>query len=138
MEKYFTIEDANRALTLVSPIVRDILSKMSKAQKIHDDVKKEKSLPDMSEAELMKKLAQCEKLLNEIEYHMKELENVGAILKDLKLGLVDFPCVHEGRIVYLCWKAYEEKVSHWHEINHGFPERKGVDASFRAVMTSLR
>lgn len=130
MEKFFTVEEANRALALISPIVRDILGKMKDTQKLHDEIKLEKSRADISEADLLKKLSLCEKLLNQVEYHMKELESVGAILKDLKLGLVDFPCLHEERVVYLCWMVGEENVHFWHETDKGFPERKAVDEHF--------
>lgn len=133
MEKYFTLEEANRALALVQPIVADILSKMQEAETLHAEVKKEKTLPLLSETELLAKLNRVEKLLNDIEYHMTELEEVGAFLKDLKLGLVDFPYIYNGNVVFLCWKLGEEEVHYWHETDSGFVDRKPVDASFSAI-----
>lgn len=130
MEKYFTLAEANRSLALIRPIVSDILSKMAEAERIHVEVKKEKSLPEMRETVLLEKINRTEKLLNEVEYHMKELERVGALLKDLKLGLVDFPCLYDGRVVYLCWKFDETEITAWHEVDKGFDERKPVDESF--------
>src|ERR1051325_10386670 len=37
------------------------------------------------------------------------IEQTGVIVKDFKVGLIDFPYEHEGRIVYLCWKPDEEE-----------------------------
>lgn len=130
MKKYFTIETANRSLALVSPIVRDILLKMKEAQIIHDTVKEGKNSEIVSEVVLLEKLSMAEKLLNQVEYHMKELEGVGVLLKDLQKGLIDFPCLHEGRIVYLCWMFGEANITYWHEINHGFSDRKTIDQRF--------
>lgn len=130
MEKYFTLAEANRSLALIRPIVSDILSKMAEAEQIHLEVKKEKALQEMRETVLLEKINRVEKLLNETEYHMKELEKVGALLKDLKLGLVDFPCLYDGRVVYLCWKLDETEITAWHEVDKGFGERKMIDESF--------
>lgn len=133
MERYFTLEEANHALALVSPIVSDIVAKMNQAKRIHEEVKTERERELISEVELLMKLRTAEKLLNEVEYHMKELESVGAMLKDLTLGLVDFPCLHDARVVYLCWMLGEKTVNAWHETDRGYTERKPVDESFWMV-----
>ena len=44
----------------------------------------------------------------------------------LEYGLLDFPTTLDGRVVYLCWKQGEPKVSHWHEINGGFAGRQPI------------
>jgi hypothetical protein len=130
MEKYFTLEAANRSLTLVRPIVSDILTKMRDAESVHAEVKYEKSQPSASEASLLDKIARAEKLLNEIEYHMKEMEQLGVLLKDLKIGLVDFPCLYQNRVVYLCWRLDEAEIKSWHEVDRGYGDRKPIDKSF--------
>lgn len=130
MEKYFTLLEANRSLTLVRPIVSDILSKMREAEKIHAEIKTDKSRDGFSETALLEKIARAEKLLNEVEYHMKELERIGVLLKDLKLGLVDFPCLYANRVVYLCWRLEEAEIKSWHETDRGYEERKAIDESF--------
>lgn len=137
MQKYFTIEEATKALTLVRPIVMDILHKMQLAQQKHEEVKIEKSRVQINEVELLVKLREAEKLLNEIEYHMKELESIGVLLKDLRTGFVDFPCLHAGRIIYLCWIPEENSVSHWHEVNQSSSERKIIDSSFALSVTTV-
>ncbi len=133
MEKYFTLEETNRALSLISPIVNDILTKMKEAERLHGFVKTEKFNKAIDEGILLSTLGNVEKLLNEIEYHMKEITSIGVFLKDLNLGVVDFPCIHQERLVYLCWKFGEPHVSSWHETEDGFAQRKAVDASFYAL-----
>lgn len=133
MERYFTVEEANHALTLVSPIASDIVAKMNQAKRLHEEVKIQRESSQTNEVELLEKLRFAEKLLNEVEYHMKELESVGALLKDLTLGLVDFPCLYGGRVIYLCWMLGEKTITAWHEVDRGFADRKPLDETFKTM-----
>lgn len=130
MKKQFSLEEANRSLALVAPVVSDILTKISKAQSLHSEVKTEKARSDVNEVFLLEKLQLAEKYLNEVEYHMKELENIGAIFRDFTLGAVDFPCIHRGRLIYLCWMYGEKEIRTWHEPGESFKDRKTIDESF--------
>ena len=57
---------------------------------------------------------------------MAELTDIGCQLKDIQAGLIDFPAEFEGRPILLCWKAGEESVGHWHEVDAGFSGRRPV------------
>ncbi|MDE2483448.1 MAG: DUF2203 domain-containing protein [bacterium] len=63
-------------------------------------------------------------LKSEIVRLIHRIESFGCIVKDLDLGLVDFPAERAGEPIYLCWKAGEERVEHWHPTNEGFAQRK--------------
>jgi hypothetical protein len=52
------------------------------------------------------------------------IQEIGCELKDLDQGLVDFPSYREGKLVYLCWKRGEARVSYWHDLEAGFPGRQ--------------
>jgi hypothetical protein len=52
------------------------------------------------------------------------IESFGCIVKDIDLGLVDFPSTRQGEPMFLCWKAGEPRVSHWHGGDEGFTERR--------------
>ena len=47
-------------------------------------------------------------------------------LKDPFIGLIDFPCLMDGREVYLCWRLGEPELAHWHELDSGFAGRKRI------------
>jgi hypothetical protein len=51
----------------------------------------------------------------------------GVQLKDLELGLVDFPAERDGRPVLLCWQYGEPEVAFWHEMDEGFAGRRPID-----------
>jgi len=56
-----------------------------------------------------------------------EIDSIGVQVKDLDIGLLDFPCEVEGRTVLLCWKLGEAAITHWHGTDEGFAGRKPVD-----------
>ena len=69
-------------------------------------------------------------LKSEIVRLIHRIESHGCILKDLDLGLLDFPAARNGEVVYLCWKAGEPAVRHWHACDESFRDRKGMDDAF--------
>lgn len=64
------------------------------------------------------------KALEEIHESLKRIHDVGVIVKDLDVGLCDFPYLMDERVVYLCWKLGEERIEWWHEIHDGYQGRR--------------
>ncbi|WP_263357144.1 DUF2203 domain-containing protein [Acidicapsa ligni] len=62
---------------------------------------------------------------------VSEIDEIGVQLKDLDIGLLDFPCRVEDEIVLLCWKMGEESIDFWHTEEAGFRGRQPVDERFR-------
>jgi hypothetical protein len=58
---------------------------------------------------------------------LAEIDSIGVQVKDLDIGLLDFPCLVDGRIILLCWKLGEKSITHWHGTEEGFAGRKPVD-----------
>jgi len=56
-----------------------------------------------------------------------EIDSIGVQVKDLDIGLLDFPCEVEGEILLLCWKLGETSIAHWHGTQEGFVGRKPID-----------
>ena len=54
------------------------------------------------------------------------ITELGVVLKDLDSGLLDFPHLREGRVVFLCWHPPEERVGFWHEIEAGYAGRRPI------------
>jgi hypothetical protein len=57
---------------------------------------------------------------------MDEIASIGVQVKDLDIGLLDFPCEVDGHVVLLCWKLGEKSITHWHGVSEGFVGRKPV------------
>lgn len=55
---------------------------------------------------------------------IERIRELGVLLKDFDIGLLDFPHERDGRVVFLCWHPPEDRVKYWHEIEAGYPGRK--------------
>jgi hypothetical protein len=58
---------------------------------------------------------------------VEELDGLGVVVKDLDLGLLDFPAIRAGEEVELCWQVGEDAVSYWHPLEAGYRGRKPID-----------
>ena len=63
-------------------------------------------------------------LVEELDAIVHEIEESGAHLKDVQLGLVDFPSERDGELVYLCWQFGESEIAFWHRVEDGFAGRR--------------
>ena len=81
-------------------------------------------------AEAARRRTEREKALQEARDTLGEIDEIGVQVKDLEQGLLDFPCMMEGRTVLLCWKLGEPEIGYWHSEEDGFAGRKPLDARF--------
>ncbi|MBM3800698.1 MAG: DUF2203 family protein [Acidimicrobiia bacterium] len=65
-------------------------------------------------------------ILDAFQLAVHDIEELGVVIKDLDLGLCDFPHQRDGRVVYLCWKQDEKEVAWWHDLDSGFAGRQPV------------
>ena len=71
--------------------------------------------------------AEREKAVQRVKDAIGEIDATGVQVKDLDIGLLDFPCEVEGRTILLCWKLGEKSITHWHGTEEGFAGRKPID-----------
>jgi hypothetical protein len=74
-----------------------------------------------------KRKAERERAVQRVKDALGEIDAIGVQVKDLDIGLLDFPCEVEGEILLLCWKLGEEAITHWHGVSEGFAGRKPID-----------
>src|SRR4051812_6318757 len=125
MTHYFTLEEANAAVDVIKPLMEEI-------QRIRQDIleKQPEAWPVIEKAAgngggqaaslLARSFERLDKLVHQIQ-------DTGAVLKDLNTGLMDFPAWRENHEVYLCWKYGEQRIEYWHEIDSGFAGRQPLD-----------
>ncbi len=68
-----------------------------------------------------------EKTVQRVKDALAEIDATGVQVKDIDIGLLDFPCVVEDRVILLCWKLGEKSIAHWHGTEEGFAGRKPID-----------
>ncbi|MBC8107811.1 MAG: DUF2203 domain-containing protein [Anaerolineae bacterium] len=129
-KRRFSLEQANRALPLVSRIVRDIvtthqnITTLQGKQPAGTTSRSGKTIKAEKPTKPIDK--ELEAVVDRLQSFVDELTNVGVELKDYQTGLIDFIGRHQGRDVYLCWKLGEESITHWHELHTGFAGRLPV------------
>ena len=132
--KFFSLTQANKALVLIGPIVSDIQKKWAEVKKLKEECDAIILNHLGSESLLSKKEEKLDELLEEIENHIIELQDIGAEFKGFDEGLVDFPAKVDTRMIYLCWKMGEKNVSCWHEIFEGYSSRKEIKNNLKEMI----
>jgi hypothetical protein len=74
--------------------------------------------------------AERDKTGQEARDTIAEIEEIGAVVHDLQMGMLDFPSQVEGRSALLCWKLGETGISHWHDLEETPEQRRELDARF--------
>ena len=121
-KRYFTMEQANTAVALIRPILREMLEIRQRIIDLQPEVWPviEKVIGNGGNQAASQATREFERI-NDLAH---EIQALGGIIKDLNNGLVDFLALREGREVYLCWKYDEHHVAFWHEIEAGFDGRQ--------------
>jgi len=141
--RLFTVDEANRILPLVRPIVRDLLAMHTEwrhaVERFELAIATDPGAPVQDEpAEPPDAVAarlEAEAHAVRIQELMSELAALGCAFKGFEGGLVDFLSLRDDRPVYLCWKHGEDSVSHWHDIDGGFGGRHPIDSHLFSEMT---
>lgn len=127
--RHFSLDDANRAIALVTPLILQLQNLQIEA--VHTKERLD---------QLWQRLEHRDDVLDEIaslQQHadqttrkftsvLAQLEEMGCILRDVEMGLVDFPAQADGTEVYLCWRLGEEGIHYWHGVDEGYAGRKPI------------
>jgi hypothetical protein len=120
--KLFTVEEANALL----PTLQELLDDLA----LHRDALREKAphLEPILRAAGANGGGRVGSEYGVEAYNLylaiERIRELGVFLKDLDMGLLDFPHERDGRVVFLCWHPPEERVRHWHEIEAGYAGRQ--------------
>ncbi len=132
-ERTFTLQEAQTLL----PILESLLKQAIQSKKLIEEVDAE--LQETAHrvflqggtlvkvVHLARRKAEREKAIQRLKDVIAEIDATGVQVKDLDVGLLDFPCKVEGEIILLCWKLGEAKIAHWHSTTDGFAGRKPID-----------
>lgn len=137
--RFFTVEEANRTLPLVRRIVRDIVEGYPQFQRERENYRELNLAPG---PELERRLESLTEAIDDygdrLRSLLRELDQIGCVVKDFQEGLVDFHSLYHGRPIMLCWKLDEDRVGYWHELDAGFAGRQPITPEFAEdVLQSL-
>jgi hypothetical protein len=128
-ERHFSIEEANEALDELRPLTeklvghrRALVTLQERQAAVTTRIAgnggnvEPHELEDVQERldEEVAGIARC----------VARIHETGALVKDLDVGLVDFPATRDGEEILLCWRLGEAEVGFWHGLDEGFSGRK--------------
>src|SRR5271165_5213598 len=129
----FTLDEAHTLLPVLESLLRAAVS----AKKLMDEIEAEQQALNhriflnggthVDVVPLARRKAERAKAEQRAKDALAEIDSIGVQVKDLDIGLLDFPCEVDGRIVLLCWKMGETSITHWHSPEEGFAGRKPID-----------
>ena len=127
-ERTFTVEEANATLPLVRAICQDLSSLSSEVIERKERLSvllagRDENRDDLYRQELLQIEEELERDTQRIDEFVQELRDLGVEPKGGSEGLVNFPSMMDGRVVFLSWKLDDAEVLYWHEIEEGFTER---------------
>jgi hypothetical protein len=136
LSKTFTLDEAQTLLPVLETLLRKAQASGTRAAEIEaelDQLRQQIFLMGgvhVDVATTARRRAEHDKAVQETKDSLAEIDAIGVQVKDLEKGLLDFPCVVDGRTVLLCWKLGEKEIGYWHSIEDGFAGRKPLDARF--------
>jgi len=125
MPRYFTLQEANETLVTIRPLMDEVQTIRQKilAKQPEAWPAIEKSAGNGGNRALSNMIQDFEKL--DALVHL--IQDTGVLIKDINIGLLDFPALRDGREVYLCWQYGEGDIAFWHEVEAGFAGRQPID-----------
>ncbi len=127
--RYFSVDEANGALARVRPLVEELVEHRGRLRELgarwnelasriagNGGGLERTELSELGDA-IDREREAVERVGNAIAAH-------GAQVKDLDIGLVDFPALRDGEEVLLCWQLGEDEIGFWHTVEDGFAGRR--------------
>lgn len=124
--KHYTLAQARATLPTVKRYMQEIQSARGEILRLRPE-----ALPAIEKAAQNGGCKEAGELYiqgTRIEHGVRGLSELGLLVKDLDMGLVDFLGSRAGRDVFLCWHYGEDDIAYWHDLSGGFAGRQLVDA----------
>ena len=130
--KVFSLNEANGLLGQVEPLVRQLQGLQQSIIKTNQQL--DEAVAKLSQGngyplhevkQQIHSLTQHQlQLIEAFQSALQQLEDLGCLLKDLSMGLVDFYGQREGELILLCWRMGEDRIRYWHRVEDGFSGRQ--------------
>jgi len=132
-ERTFTLDEAQALVPVLGSLLKTAIDGKNAAERIEQEFKAVSSRVFLNGGTLLDvvqlaaRKRERERLIQKIKDALAEIEASGVLVKDLEMGLLDFPCEVDDRTILLCWKLGEKTITHWHGTDEGYRYRKPID-----------
>jgi hypothetical protein len=133
MSRTFTLSEAETLLPVLESLLRSAMQAKALIEEVDAELESIKSRIFVNGGTFVNILAvsrrkdEREKAIQRAKDAVAEIDAAGVQVKDLDIGLLDFPCVVGDEVILLCWKLGEKGIGHWHNTTEGFAGRKPID-----------
>jgi len=132
-DKYFDRREAEELLPTLTPWLEEARAEKEKIEAFKNELAMVASrimvlggtFPPL--ADLLRKKTEHDQAAERLAEVVNRIQDSGVIVKDLDVGLIDFPSLLDGEEIYLCWKLGEDHIAFWHGVDEGFAGRKPLD-----------
>jgi hypothetical protein len=131
--KTFSLREAQELLPVLESLLRTLMRAKSMMDEIDAEFQELNAQVFVNGGMLVdvktyaRRKAEREKAVQRAKDALEEITAAGVQVKDLEMGLLDFPCKVDGEIILLCWRLGEDAITHWHSVDEGFAGRKPID-----------
>jgi hypothetical protein len=132
-DRTFTLSEAQALLPVLESLLRAAMEGKQTAEAVESELSSLQHRIFLGGGlrvdilQVLKRKGEGEKAAQRARDAVAEISATGVQVKDLDIGLLDFPCNVDGEIVLLCWKSGEKEITHWHGLEEGFAGRKPID-----------
>jgi len=136
MPRFFNLQQAERLLPEVESIIRGAITAKSDYEQAEEEMQNfSRRIMMLGGVQVDHTMVLAHRARREssallLKASMEKIEEIGCLVKDLDIGLIDFPTLLSGEEVYLCWKLGESGIHFWHGVHEGFQGRKAIDQEF--------
>ncbi|HYL37857.1 MAG TPA: DUF2203 domain-containing protein [Bryobacteraceae bacterium] len=136
MPRFFTLHQAEQLLPQVESAIRDAIALKAEYQESESDWQGFQRRVMMlggvqvDHGLLLELKNRRDSAVANLKEAIEKIQEFGCLVKDLDIGLIDFPTLLRGQEVYLCWKLGESAIQFWHGVQEGFRGRKPIDQKF--------
>jgi hypothetical protein len=131
--RIFSLRDAERLRVEIEPILIEAIESRRKLNEIDEELGKLAERAQQSGGLMIahdkaaRQRLEHNRLAGAIQTALEKIHATGCVVKDLEVGLLDFPARINGEPVYLCWRLGEDRIRFYHAQDEGFAGRKPID-----------
>ena len=124
-DKLFSEEEANELIPRLEILMRQLQMQATSLRARIDELSvTDPSIVHSAMSEIVGRYPELHSFATNMADAAAQIESFGCILKDIDLGLIDFPYDAGDEVVFLCWQFGESRVVAWHSVDTGFSERQ--------------
>ena len=132
-DKLFSEEEANELIPRLEILMRQLqMQATSLRERIDELAVTDPSVMHSAMSEIVTRYPELRSFATNMADAAAQIESMGCILKDIDLGLIDFPYDSGDEVVFLCWQFGESRVVAWHSVDTGFSERQPLPGAPKA------